>query len=270
MVIEAIKLNDLKQNKGIIAVKKALVKANLGNAVDTTQMDKFIEAIIASRVQDSYKPDKELSKLNEKAETITQKYYSHVDPTKEITPDKGVVSPISVGKEGISHAFVYIEYLENGVTPTSICTDLTYNSKKKIITINIDNMQNNQIMNQLKDKPFKRSWTVKMTQVKAALKKAKTTQSNTSEYTYVTTGSRPLGYMRRRFIDEKKSINCARYANKILKAAGIDSGLGVGYVKTPYKVATGNNDTGKIVKVSYDTVKRGFKKFFRRKKKKKN
>ena len=236
LVISAINSNDLKQEEGKEAVRSALATANFGSPVDTTQVNNFINSIIESGVQDAHKSEIELNQLKQKAQLTTKKFYSHVDPTKEITPKQGVISCIAVGKDAIGHTFVYIEYLKDGVTPTSICTDLVYGSDGKTVIINIEDEQNNAIMNGLKDKPFKRSWTVNMSQVDAALKKAKTTQANSSDYIYVRKGSRFFGTFKK-----QKSVNCARYAHKILEAAGLNPGWKGGYVQTPYRVATGKS-----------------------------
>ena len=248
MVLHEIKSNNLEQNEGKEAIDQALTIANNGDFVDRDQVISFVYSLIKSGVQNSYKLEKELSKLKEKAELTTKKFYSHIDPTKEITSKQGVISSIAVGDDGMRHVYVYIEYLTEDGEPKSICTYLEYGDDKKKVIIKIEDMENETIMDGLKDKQFKRSWMVNMTQVKAALNKAKTTQQNSSEYIYVHKGSRVLGSMRRFLIDQKKSVNCARYVNKILKAAGISSGLGIGYVKTPHKVATGNSYIAKVIK----------------------
>ena len=76
----------------------------------------------------------------------------------------------------------------------------------------------------------------------AAKAKAIKVENERLDYVYERKGVRVFGSFRK-----GKTINCARYANKILKAAGISNSLKDTRYYTPYKTATGKSYVGKRI-----------------------
>lgn len=93
----------------------------------------------------------------------------------------------------------------------------------------------------LKKMPRRRSWVVTKVQMGLALTKAKQVQREIADYTYRLTG--------RGVFTRKKTINCARFGAKVLKAAGIDASAGMA-VLMPSTLATGA-DVGHEVDADY-------------------
>ena len=182
-------------------------------------------------------------------ENINLRYISHVDPSKEITKEQGVLSTVAVGKDGNSHAFVYIEYLQGGVRPMTIMTDLRV-SRGNVARIRIDDYSSNSILDSLERKPYKRSWFVTPQQITAVLNKAREVQNNIGDYQYTKNGTHVLSSRYNR----KKPINCARYNDKLLKVAGLPVVTPIRYY-TPYTASTADPYLNKLIRDQAISIK---------------
>ena len=209
---------------------------------DAYKLSNFIDFVNSLNTNQIYASNIELNQLQEESQQKIRKFYSHFNRNMEITENQGVITALSnTNTERVGHLFIYIEYLDSesdAIRPVTVMTDLTTDP---YFRVNIDeDYQNNPRLDDFADSPYKRSWAVSMSQIEAAISKANLVQQELDNYTYSKSGTRFMSSV----FGSKKSINCARYGNKILKAAGINAGFMAGYFKTPYKVATGKSYAG--------------------------
>ncbi|MCB9761099.1 MAG: DUF4157 domain-containing protein [Alphaproteobacteria bacterium] len=85
------------------------------------------------------------------------------------------------------------------------------------------------------DAPAKRSYVVSMDNLRAARDRALAIQADPGRYTYKFSGRVPWAWR------SKKIINCSRFAQKVLKAAGIDVTAGW-LIKTPGELTRGADE----------------------------
>lgn len=236
--------------------------------VQTDSLEEGVQRTVDATVLQKMKAEGEKAHLQdrmiqrfiaEQSEEGTTKYYSHPMPGQEITENQGVITVSTSDQDnGMGgHSTLFFEYWDtNTQSPKSIRSDLTLlggnksgakkgakggdgdtseakqgakkGDKSKInIRILDGTTETGEYCANLSNK---RSWVASTDQIMAGIAKAEDIQANSNDYTYAYLG---FGFTK------KKPINCARFAEKVLKASGIKATSGL-IVKTPYELATGS------------------------------
>lgn len=150
-------------------------------------------------------------------------YFSDADLSVEITPEIGVISAATTADtfEG-GHAIVYLEYLRNGNEPLTLMIDL-FNLPQLGINIEYahqveqfapENYDQSSLQRFRYMKPSRRRyWVISRQQAEQAHARAVDIKNNIADYRYTYTGTG--------LKIKTKPMNCARFAQKILKAAGV-------------------------------------------------
>ncbi|MEZ4426146.1 MAG: DUF4157 domain-containing protein [Nannocystaceae bacterium] len=167
---------------------------------------------------------------------------SHGDPSLNVTHDWGVITAVSTSDNrffGKIHALATLEYLDTDGTPHTIKCDIAGGARGGYVApVAVRDVQSEgSVLAKLQSGTNKRSWLAKKNRIDAAEAKARDVkeinEDPDSEFKYI---YRRTG---RSMLDVKnKSINCARYVAKILKAANIEASAG-GLFLTPQEIATG-------------------------------
>lgn len=154
-------------------------------------------------------------------------YYSNVLEGQKITQDNAVFTATAFdGSRGGGHSSVYIERLSAEGKPQDFKVHLTYDAKAKFTKINIQPGYTPR-----EDETKRRSWVRSSADADNALEKAQTIANEPQEKKKY----RLLGGSLTR-----GGMNCAKFAERILKAAGIKASAGLIF-KTPTELATGKN-----------------------------
>ncbi len=181
------------------------------------------------------------------------------DDTQQLTKSNGVITA-TAGGGGLGHTWIWLEWLDARGIAHNVCCELTFAGfgvsgsdikdegkqglhallggiagplglfhGKKVI-IKIDPKAKAQW---LRNAGTKRSWVRTRAQILNALHKARLIQHTAQNYIYTLSG--------RMWFTRKKPINCARFGQKLLKAAGVPaSEASAGFIwKAPYQLATG-------------------------------
>ncbi len=184
------------------------------------------------------------------------KHYSHALKGQEITDQNGVITAVaSAGAIGGGHTIIFTERL-NGGMPENQKIELRVDGKsggasgqtdhsstgtassssgigyKEIAITNQTASDTSLSRLQSGDGALKRSWVVKPSDIEAAQKKADEVSSNKGKYSYTLLG---VSLFRR------NAINCARFGEQVLKAAGISSASAGSVIKKPSTLASGAN-----------------------------
>lgn len=200
-----------------------------------------------------------------KFDSTLNKFYSETLEGQKIDATNAVVTATSNMGPGGGHTAIYIERLKDGTTPENKKIDLVYGSgtssgsDKGASTSSVSDSSSGSssssggtsatdeegVTIRIKDgltaqESSTKSWVVKSTQVDTLIDKAKEIQSNQSKYDYTLLGISLL---------RKKVMNCAKFGEIILKAAGIKASAGKVF-KLPSTLTKGD-DVGHEVDQDY-------------------
>jgi hypothetical protein len=180
------------------------------------------------------------------------KHYSHALTAQEVTNDSGVITAVKAGS-GPGHTIVYTERLVGG-TPENKEVDLTVAGKsggksgstdkssggtvksssglgyKDITITKIDAPSSD--LKRLQSSSNKKSWVIDGSKIQKALDKADDVKANKAKYSYTLLGVSPF---------LQNAINCARFGEVMLKAAGIPEASAGKIIKTPAELVKGED-----------------------------
>ncbi|WP_258040742.1 DUF4157 domain-containing protein [Pseudanabaena sp. BC1403] len=198
-----------KGGQELIAHELTHVLQQNGNSIQTKSQD-YISAS-DHHIQRTYKNDE------------ANAYYSSVLEGQKITSENAVFTATANDHRGGGHSIVYIEYLEND-KPADTQVHLT--AVKEATTIKI-----NKGHTPRESETKRRSWVRDIKDVEPALRKAeKIANLKPKKRKYRLLGGSLT----------KGGINCAKFSEQILKAAGIKASAGL-LIKTPNALAKGKN-----------------------------
>jgi hypothetical protein len=201
---------------------------------------------------------RDLKSLRRRYLRSTKRYFSHADPSIEITEDNGVISSVSTSSQryfGNIHAIAYLEYLDNG-TPRTIMAHIPGGATSyQVSPFDVHDVQGDpDTLAKLGRSRRKRAWERSKLQILAAKAKAdrvKHEGETEQKYEYRREGT-GLAFHSHRDGEwgwrRRQVINCARYVEKILKASGlpVDEVSSGSMLKTPQQVALGTTGGGDL------------------------
>lgn len=181
---------------------------------------------------------------------------SHADPSVDVGGDRGVISAVAAGS-GVAHTIIYFEHkqkdllvhlttgglgssgseskegasegtgMSGGVSSGSTGTATTSGQG-----LNIEIREaTDEELDRLYSSRSKRAWARSTGELNAGLKKAHEMQDHIGDYVYKIAGTGLT-------FSKAKAINCARFGEEVLKAAGVKASSGLIF-KTPAELATG-------------------------------
>ena len=180
------------------------------------------------------------------------KHYSHALKGQEIDASNGVITAVSTASK-MGHTMLFTERLKGGV-PESHKIELTVAGKSGGLSGSTDTSSTGTVSSssgvgykgikitnkpasddslaRIRSSPVRRSWVTTPDNIENAQTKADEVAANKAKYSYTLLGVSP-------FI--KKAINCARFGEVILKAAGIDEASAGTVIKKPVTLASGDD-----------------------------
>ena len=197
--------------------------------------------------------------------------YSDVLLGQKVTKENAVVTASSNRGIGGGHSVVYIEKLHSDNTPTNYAIDLTYggyshggsssnttgttdsssgttdsnksSSTKKEKGVDI-RIQEGETFKKPRPSEKKRSWVIKSKNAEKILEKAKKIRSRQSTIGYTLFGTSLWSWFKRKLgfgkPQKKEMMNCAKFAETILNAGGIQVSAGDTF-KLPNKLTSEKN-----------------------------
>ncbi|NEO85807.1 MAG: DUF4157 domain-containing protein [Spirulina sp. SIO3F2] len=168
--------------------------------------------------------------------TGQDKYYSHALEAQEVTPNQGVISVVTTSDDFTGgHAIIYTEQVvEDGddYRPVTKEIDLMPANEGDGVAINyVDASEDHK--ERLASNNRKKSWVVDNNTIEVAINKALALQGNQDRYTYE--------YVGISLNPKIHAINCARFVEKVLKAAGIGQSLAGTLFKIPKTLLEGEH-----------------------------
>ena len=178
-----------------------------------------------------------------------KKYYSDVAPglhseyCADTAEDSFLTATSNAGLGG-GHTAIYIEYFkkENGTdVPRNLRVELFLGQGGSGIDISIRDYSSQDMQAKLFElgSPHKKTWKKKRSDAESALKKAEDIQKGQADYTYYRLGRGPTL--------KNPVLNCARFGQRVLQAAGID--LHIGSAKLPSRITDPTRQNGAISNV---------------------
>lgn len=178
-----------------------------------------------------------------------QKYYSDVAPglhseyCANTTEDSFLTATSNAGRGG-GHTTIYIEYFKQSgsdYVPSNLRVELFLGARGQGISISIKNYSSQDMQAKLFDlgSPLKKTWKKKREDAEKAVTKAEEIQKNQANYTYYKLGRGPTL--------KNDVLNCARFGQRVLQAAGID--VHIGSAKLPSRITDPTKRDGAISKV---------------------
>ncbi|MEA5470576.1 DUF4157 domain-containing protein [Spirulina sp. 06S082] len=180
------------------------------------------------------------------------KHYSHALKAQEITATNGVITAVASGGLAGGHTIIYTERLNAG-QPESHKIDLTVGAKSGGSSGTTDMTSSGTtssssgtgyeeitITNKVaSDESLarigggtKKSWVTTPDKIVKAQEKAEDVKANKAKYSYTMLGVSPF---------KKNAINCARFGEVVLKAAGIPEASAGKVIKKPSTLAEGGD-----------------------------
>ncbi len=143
----------------------------------------------------------------------TSKYVSHSDAQPMKAGENGVITATSGDSPTGAHTRIFLEKVEEPDRPSTIHTDL---QNPDGIRVTIEEIQDNKkMLDKLENLPRRRTWRVDEGRIEDARTEADKIKGEAEDDKY------KYAYFGRAPGKKKQAINCARYGEKILKAAGI-------------------------------------------------
>jgi hypothetical protein len=148
----------------------------------------------------------------------TAPWLSHGDKGPMEEGGEGVITATSGDSPTGTHTRIFMEKVEEPDSPSTIHTDL---QNPDGIRVTIEEIQNNkEMLDKLENLPRRRTWRVDQSRIADAKAEAERIKDEAAEskYKYV--------YLGRSRSKEREAINCAKYGEKVLEAAGISASAG--------------------------------------------
>lgn len=180
------------------------------------------------------------------------KHYSHALKGQVIDDSNGVITAVSTAST-MGHTMLFTERLKGGV-PESHKIELRVAGKSDGLSAKTDASSTGTVssssgvgykeiqitnkpasddsLDRIRSSPVRRSWVTTPDNIEKAQDKANDVAANKAKYSYTLLGVSP-------FI--KQAINCARFGEVVLKAAGIDEASAGTVIKKPVTLASGKD-----------------------------